>query len=163
VKWAIAMVALGASVGFFGACKQQAPDPNGVGPYVFGHTTRGQIHDGNCQPDVLEDGRKAIWCMALPPYKVGTKAADVDAYFAGTDNTAPLIELQLKVRGCIEQEAEAWMRERFGTPIENKATRVYWQNSFLWAAAELPSAPGRCVIHFLPLSETTEIARIKAK
>jgi hypothetical protein len=145
------------------ACSSKAPEPSGVGPYVFGHTTRGQVHDGNCQPTVLEDGRNAIWCMALPPIKVGTKVAEVDAYFGGTTKDAPLIELQLKVRGCIEDEADRWMRERFGAPAETKSTREYWNNAFLWAMAELPSEPARCIIHFLPLSEQAEIARLKSK
>ncbi|MGE5183232.1 MAG: hypothetical protein ACM31C_14280 [Acidobacteriota bacterium] len=145
------------------ACNSKPAEPSGVGPYVFGHTTRGQIHDGNCEPTTLEDGRSAIWCFALPPIKVGTKVAEVDAYFGGTTKAAPLIELQLKVRGCIEDEADRWMRTRFGAPFEAKSTREYWKNSFLWAMAELPSEPARCIIHFLPLSEQSEIARLKGK
>jgi hypothetical protein len=39
--------------------------------------------------------------------------------------------------------------------------RGYWKNAFLWAAALMPSEPGRCLVHFLPLSENAEIARIK--
>ncbi|HUJ61718.1 MAG TPA: hypothetical protein VLX92_24610 [Kofleriaceae bacterium] len=143
------------------ACEGKAPEPDGIGPYVFGKTTAGSVHDGNCQPTELRDGRKATWCFALPPFKVGKRVADVDAYFAGTEPTAPLIEVQLKVRGCREDEVDQWMRERFGPPIESKATREYWKNSFLWAAALLPSEPGRCLIHFLPVSENAEIARIK--
>jgi hypothetical protein len=33
----------------------------------------------------------------------------------------------------------------------------------MWVAALMPSEPGRCLVHFLPLSETAEIARIQAK
>ena len=33
------------------------------------------------------------------------------------------------------------MRTAFGPPIETKSTRGYWKNSFLWAAALLPSEP----------------------
>ena len=143
------------------SCKAPEPQVSGVGPYLFGHTTRGSIHDGNCQPTNLRDGRNATWCMALPPIKVGDTAAEVDAYFAGTEKTAPLIELQLKVRGCREDDADRWLRARFGPPIEAKSTREYWKNDFMWIAAKLPSEPGRCLIHFLPLSENQEIARIK--
>jgi hypothetical protein len=143
------------------ACGRDA-EPAGVGRYVFGRTTAGQVTDGVCQPTDLSDGRKATWCFALPPIKVGKRVAEVDAYFLGSDKTAPLIELQLKVRGCIEDEVDRWMRERFGPPIETKATREYWKNSFLWAAALLPSEPARCVIHFLPIAENAEIERLKA-
>jgi hypothetical protein len=170
---AISLVALATIAG----CKGRKAEPRGIGNYMFGRTTRASIHDGICQPTELTDGRKATWCFALPPVKVGKRVAEVDAYFLGTEppdidqmtpeqkkearGQLPLIEVQLKVRGCVEDEAEQWMRERFGPPIESKSTRVYWKNSFLWAAAFLPSEPGRCLIHFLPLSENGEIERIK--
>jgi hypothetical protein len=145
------------------SCNSRTPEPAGIGPYVFGKATLGNIHDGVCQPTELDDGRKATWCFTLPPIKVGKRVAEVDAYYLGSGKTAPLIELQLKVRGCVEDEADRWMRERFGPPIETKSTREYWKNSFLWAAAFLPSEPGRCLIRFLPLSENAEIERIKQK
>lgn len=165
------------------SCEGRQAEPSGLGKYRFGTTTRANVHEGNCQPTELTDGRKAVWCFALPPIKVGKRVAEVDAYFLGSDppplpDTAtkeevaarnkaqealPLIELQLKVRGCNEDEVDRWMRERFGPPIESKSTRQYWKNSFLWAAAFLPSEPGRCLIHFLPLSENAEIERLKQK
>ena len=161
------MKALLLALAALAACDGAKVEPNGLGNYKFGHTTRGSVHDGNCQPTELRDGRKAIWCFALPPIKVGKRTAEVDAYFLvtpqHTEQDAPLIELQLKVRGCVEDEAERWMRERFGPPIETKSTREYWKNSFLWAAAFLPSEPGRCLIHFLPLSENAEIERLKSE
>jgi hypothetical protein len=143
------------------ACSQKPAEPSGIGPYRFGHTTRGSIHDGICQPTDLNDGRKATWCFALPPIKVGKRTAEVDTYFLGTSNDAPLIEVQMKVRGCVEDEADQWIRARFGPPIESKGAREYWKNSFLWIGAFLPDQPGRCIIHFLPLSENAEIERLK--
>jgi hypothetical protein len=158
VKWLLLLAIAGCN---------SAPEPSGIGHYLFGHTVASNIHEGNCQPTKLNDGRNAIWCFAMTPIKIGKHVADVDTYFLNTppytDQTAPLIEIQLKVRGCVEDEAERWMRERFGPPIETKSTREYWKNSFLWAAAFLPSEPGRCVIHFLPISENAEIERIKAE
>ncbi len=146
------------------ACKGRPAEPSGVGPYVFGHTTWAQIHDGNCSPtDDVGQNRKGMWCTLLPPIKVGTKVADVDAFFLGTEKTAPLVELELKVRGCVEDEADRWMRERFGPPFQTKSTREYWKNSFLWASAELPSEPARCLIRFLPITETAEIQRLENK
>ncbi|HSR98933.1 MAG TPA: hypothetical protein VLM79_17875, partial [Kofleriaceae bacterium] len=79
------------------------------------------------------------------------------------EKTAKLIEIQLKVRGCHEDELDQWMRSALGPPIETRSTRAYWKNSFLWAAALLPSEPGRCLVHLLPLSENGEIDRIKQK
>jgi len=164
-------------------CEGRKGEPRGLGNYLFGRTTRANVHSGICQPTELTDGRKATWCFALTPIKVGKRIADVDAYFLGTEPPAlpesatkeqqdarkqaleqlPLIELQLKVRGCVEDELDRWMRERFGPPIESKSTRQYWKNSFLWAAAFMPSEPGRCLVHFLPLSENAEIERLKQK
>jgi len=147
------------------ACNSdQAPEFAGVGKYRFTKTTLADIKDGVCQPTDLDEGRrKATWCFALPPYKIANRVAEVDLYFDGTTPTAPLIEIQLKVRGCVEQDLETWMRASFGPPIETRAQRAYWKNSFLWAAALIPSAPGRCIVHLLPLSEAAEIARIKLK
>jgi hypothetical protein len=181
MRRALVAVALVASLA---ACEGRKAEPRGLGHYLFGRTTRANVHDGICQPTELTDGRKATWCFALPPIKVGKRVADVDAYFLGTEPPAlpddatkeqvaerklaleklPLIELQLKVRGCVEDEVDRWMRERFGPPDkDSKGTREYWHNSFLWAAAFLPSEPGRCIVHFLPLSENAEIDRLKQK
>ena len=108
-----------------------------------------------------------VWPNLYEPMPSGSGVAEVDTYFSlappYTKDTAPLIEIQLKVRGCVEDEADRWMRERFGPPIETKSTREYWKNSFVWAAAFLPSEPGRCVIHLLPLSENAEIDRLKTE
>jgi len=144
-----------------GACDSKPGQVTGLGHYVFGHTTRGSIHDGICQPTDLNDGRKATWCFALTPFKVGKRTAEVDAYFLGTANDGPLIELQLKIRGCVEDEADQWMRERFGAPIASEHNKEFWKNDIFWAGAWLPSEPGRCIIHFLPLSENAEIDRLK--
>ena len=165
-------------------CDERKPEINGLGPYRFGKTTRAQLQSGVCQPTELTDGRKATWCFALPPIKVGQRTAEVDAYFLGTDppllpenptdeqrkarkgelEKLPLIELQLKVRGCVEAELEQWLRKGYGgADPDSKGTRQYWHNSFMFMMAEIPSEPGRCIVHLLPASETAEITRLKAK
>ena len=143
------------------ACGSREPEFSGIGKFRFGHTTLADVNDGICQPTELNDGRKGTWCFAQTPFRIGKSNAEVDLYFLGTDPTARLIELQLKIRGCHEDELEQWMRGAFGPPVDSKATRGYWKNSFLWAAALMPSEPGRCLVHFLPLSENAEIDRIK--
>lgn len=144
------------------ACSRE-PEYSGVGRWRFTRSTLGDVTDGICQPTDLNDGRKGTWCFAQTPYRIASRSAEVDLYFLGTDKTARLIEIQLKVRGCLEDELERWMRTTFGPPIETRSTRGYWKNSFLWAAALMPSEPGRCLVHFLPLSENAEIERIKLK
>ena len=145
------------------ACSGREPEVSGIGRWRFTHTTLHDVQEGICQPTDLADGRKGSWCFALTPIKVGGRSAEVDLYFLGTEPTAKLIEIQLKVRGCREDELDQWMRSALGPPIETRSTRAYWKNSFLWAAALMPSEPGRCLVHLLPLSENGEIDRIKQK
>lgn len=143
------------------ACSSRAPEFAGVGKWRFSHTTLHDVTDGICQPADLNDGRKGTWCFAQIPFRIGKRNADVDLYFLGMDAAAKLIEIQLKIRGCQEDELDQWMRSAFGPPVDTRSTRGYWKNSFLWAAALMPSEPGRCVVHFLPVSENAEIDRIK--
>jgi len=143
------------------ACSGREAEFSGVGKYRFTHTTLADAKGGHCDPTDLPDGRKGTWCSLMPPYKIGKRAAEVDLYFLGTAQDAPLIEIQLNIRGCDENDTDRWMRESFGAPIEQKGNRGYWKNSFLWAMGELPSEPGRCRLRFLPLSENAEIERLK--
>jgi hypothetical protein len=158
-RGALALVALAGA-----ACSGRAPEYDGIGNWRFPHTRLQNIKEGMCQPSDLSDGRKATWCFAQPPIRIGREGKsniDVDLYFLGTEPSAPLIEIQLKVRGCHEDELEQWLRTGFGAPIESRAQRAYWKNSFLWIGALMPSDPGRCLVHVLPLSENAEIGRIK--
>src|SRR5262249_41926951 len=99
--------------------------------------------------------------FALPPIRIGKDNAEVNLYFLGTEPTAPLIEIQLQVRGCHDDELEQWLRAGFGLPMETKPQRAYWKNPFLWVPALMPREPGPCRAHLLPLSENAEIDRIK--
>jgi hypothetical protein len=143
-------------------CKQPEPDYTGIGKWRFGTSTLASVdYAPFCQATDLSDGRKATWCFNQTPFKIGTRTAEVDVYFLGTDKNAPLIEIQLLIRGCSESELDQWMRTAFGPPISTRTGRGYWQNKHLWAAALMPSEPGRCRVHMLPLSESGEIQRIK--
>jgi hypothetical protein len=145
-------------------CRQGSPEFSGIGKYRFGHTTLADVDEGLCQPTDIEDGRrKATWCFGLTPYKVANRPAEIDLYFDGHEPSGALIEIQLKIRGCVEQDLDTWMRTAFGPPYATRPERGYWKNSHLWAAALMPSDPGRCLVHFLPHSEQREIARIEQK
>lgn len=159
----MAAVALAAAALFaLAACgEKKAPAVSGIGKYKFTTTKLKHVRDGNCQPTELSDGRKGTWCFSLPGFKISKSIVEMDLYFLGQDPEASLIEIQLKIRGCVEADVESWMRAAFGPPIESKATRAYWKNQYLWAAALLPSEPARCIVHLLPLSENSEIERIK--
>jgi hypothetical protein len=177
-----------AALAALAACKgKQREQINGLGKYRFGHTTRADIRSNGatqCQPTELSDGRKATWCFALDPIMVGKRPANVSAYFLGADPPLlpegatedqidarraqlakePLIELQLQIRGCDEQQTEQWLRQLYGgADADSKGTQLYWHNDFQAIVAELPSEPGRCIVHLLPASETSEVTRLKAK
>src|SRR5262249_38712800 len=92
------------------ACKGREPEPSGVGQWSFTRSTLSDVKHGDCQPTKLFDGRQAVWCFGLTPYKIGKRVAEVDLYFLGTQPDARLIEIQLKVRGCLEDELDQFMR-----------------------------------------------------
>ena len=41
------------------ACGEKSPEFSGVGKWRFTHSVLKDVHDGNCQPTDLNDGRKA--------------------------------------------------------------------------------------------------------
>lgn len=131
----------------------------GFGAWKVGKTQRKEA-TGVCQPTELPDGRMGTWCFGQR-FAVAKRAAEVDLYFAGTAPESPLIELQLKVRGCDEAAVESWLRQHFGAPAELRGTRVYWRSKRMFLAAFLPQEPGRCILRMLPASEASEIERIK--
>ena len=146
------------------ACEAKRREPSGIGKWRFTATVaRDAQKVGICSKDTSSTGRAVIWCHTLPPIKVGDRTATVDLYFDGHADDGKLIEIQLGVRGCREEDLEAWLRRGFGPPRETRATRSYWQNSHLWIGALMPSEPGRCLVHVLPRSEQAEIARIQQK
>jgi hypothetical protein len=156
IRWAGIAVAVAVA----GGCEARQPEFSGVGRWSVVRTQRKDA-TGICQPTELPDGRAGTWCYRQPPFGLGKKAAEVDLYFAGAEPTSPLIELQLKVRGCVEGDIEVWLRQHFGAPYEQRGTRAYWRTSKMFLAAFLPQDPGRCVLRMLPLSEGGEIERIK--
>jgi len=164
-----AALVIAAGLALAGGCKKERGDYSGLGPWRFTTTTLKQALDSRtalgpiCQPTTLTDGRKATWCFNMPAIKVGRGTGEMDLYFDGTAPEAKLIEIQIKVRGCREDDVDHWMRLNFGPPFEQKSTRSYWKNKYLWAAALLPESTAVCRVHFLPLSENAEIERLKQK
>jgi hypothetical protein len=146
------------------ACEPKKAEPNGIGQWRFGHTTPKIARKyGLCDHTDTSTGRKVTWCHQMPPLKIANRNTTVDLYFDAHDDDANLIEIQLVVVGCNEDDLDRWIRTALGPPSETRSTRSYWQNSFMWVAALMPAEPGRCRMHFLPLSEKTEIERLKQK
>jgi len=148
------------------ACEAKKGQPSGIGKWrVAGAnpTVRKDAKEGICSKDTSSTGRAVTWCHTMPPMKIANRTATVDLYFDGHADDGKLIEIQLGIRGCVEDDLDRWIRSALGPPVETRATRGYWQNDFMWVAALMPSEPGRCLVHFLPLSEKSEIERIKQK
>ena len=146
------------------SCEAKKAEPNGIGQWRFGHTTpKIAAKYGLCDKTDTSTGRKVTWCHQMPPLKIANRNTTVDLYFDGHGDDGALIEIQLVVIGCVEDDLDRWLRSALGPPKETRATRSYWQNSFMWVAALMPAEPGRCRMHFLPPSETAEIERLKQK
>jgi hypothetical protein len=142
------------------ACKSEPPQYNGLGPY---NVKRTKLKDagGRCEPTDMPDGRKGMWCFGQPPLTVAGKKADIDLYFLGTEPDAPVIEIQLQIKGCNEGDLTLWIRRRFGAPDEDRGRWASWSNAAIFLIAELPSSPGRCLLRVLPASEKPEFDRLR--
>jgi hypothetical protein len=160
VRWLVA-TALGLALVIALAGCNRDDDYTGIGVWRFGHSVRSDVKTGRCDPTTLSDGRPALWCYLLQPYKIAGKVAELSLYFLGTGDDAPLIEIQLQVRGCVEDDVIGWLRTTFGAQTDDKPKRMYWSNPYMWIAAFVPDEPGRCTLHFLPRTELGEINRLR--
>lgn len=157
IRW----VALAIPLLFLAGCERKK-QPAGIGPYHVKRLTLGKA-PGRCDPTDLPDGRKGMWCYALPSVTVAGMKSDVSLYFGSNDPAAPVIEIQLQVGGCKESALSSWIRTNFGAPIEDRAKKVFWENANVYVVGELPSEPGRCLVRVLPKSEQAEFERLRAK
>lgn len=142
------------------ACTSPPPEYDGIGTWKVTRTTLKDA-TGRCDPTDLPDGRKGSYCFGQTPIKLAGAATEIDLYFDGTAPESKLIEEQLKVRGCREEPTLAFLRKVFGTPLETKGAKVFWQNRYVFVVAIAPSDPGQCLIRVFPLSETAEIAKTR--
>jgi len=166
VKWLlgaarqVAALSLAALLGT--ACAPDKAEYSGIGPYSVKRT---KLHNatGRCEPTELPDGRKGSWCSLQPRLTVGGRPADVDLYFLGVEPGAPLIEIQLEVRGCHDDALSLYLRKSFGDPVEDHGTWLAWKNANVFVIGLIPSDPGACRVRVFPLSEQPEIDRVRAK
>jgi hypothetical protein len=142
------------------ACKSPAPEYDGIGAWKV---TRTKLKDatGRCAPTDLPDGRKGSWCYGQAPLKLAGAMTEVDLYFDGTAPDSKLIEQQLKVRGCREEQTLGFLRKLFGSPSGTQGAKVFWENRYVFVVAIAPSEPAQCLIRVFPLSEKSEIEKMK--
>ena len=139
---------------------EQKKQPAGIGPYHVKKLTLGKA-GGRCDPTDLPDGRKGMWCYALPSLGVAGMKAEPSLYFGSSDPGAPVIEIQLQIAGCKEGPLAQWMRSNFGAPVEERSTKAFWENANVYVVGELPAEPGRCLVRVLPKSEKAEYERLQ--
>ena len=156
------VVVVAALVAFLslGGCERKK-QPAGIGPYNVKTLTLGKSR-GRCDPTDLPDGRKGMWCYALPSLGVAGMKAEPSLYFGSNDPAAPVIEIQLQIAGCKEGPLAGWIRTNFGTPVEERSTKMFWENANVYVVGELPSEAGRCLVRVLPKSEKAEFERLRA-
>lgn len=160
---ALATAALAATaLLFLPGCDRRDRSYAGIGTYQVGKTTLADA-SGRCEPTELPDGRKGTWCYLQPALTIASRPADVDLYFLGETPDAPMIELQLDVRGCEPDRLSLWLRERFGAPRTSTPTWSAWENRKLYLIAESPTDTSRCLIRVLPRSEQAEFERLRTK
>ncbi len=142
-----------------GGCERKQ-QPAGIGPYHVQKLTLAKA-PGRCDPTDLPDGRKGTWCYAQPKIGVAGMNADVDLYFGSTDPSSKVIEIQLQIRACKPGPLAMWLKTNFGAPVEERATKTFWENANVYVVGELPSESGRCLVRVLPRTETAEYERLR--
>ncbi len=155
-RWII-VAALGLAVA---GCKQDK-DLAGVGKWNVNKTKLSDA-TGRCLPEKLADGRDGSYCFAQPQFGIKGMTSEVDLFFAGTEPTSPLVKIQLKVRGCKDEQLFSWMQTNFGDPYEKVSPTVMrWKNAHLYAVGRIPFDTGLCILDFLPISEKAMADLIK--
>lgn len=129
----------------------------GIGRYHVNKLTLAKA-TGRCDPTDLPDGRKGTWCYAQPKLGIAGMNADVDLYFAGSEPTSPVIEIQFQIAGCKDEKLLTWLKTNFGAPAEDRGTKAFWETPAMYMVAELGA---RCMVRLLPKSEQAEYARLQ--
>lgn len=117
---------------------------------------------GRCLPEKLADGRAGSYCFAQPQFGIKGMTSEVDLFFASTEPDAALVKIQLKIRGCKEEQLFSWMQTNFGDPYEKLSPTVMrWKNSHLFIAGRMPFEPGLCILDIFPTAEKALFELIK--
>lgn len=152
MKWAVVLVML------LAACDRKPAEKAGIGRYNVNKLTLAKA-PGRCDPTDLPDGRKGMWCYAQPKIGIAGMNADVDLYFGANDPAAKVIEIKFQIPGCDDDKLHTWLKQSFGTPSEDRGTKLLWQLPVIYLIAELGP---RCLVRVLPKSEQAEFARLSS-
>jgi hypothetical protein len=144
------------AVTLLGSCSRKKGEIDGIGEYRIGVTT---VADGAvCTP------RGAYtWCSHNPGVAIGNRPADVDLYFAGTEETAKAVEILVSVKRCEVPLLVKDLEKQLGPSKEIASKLMVWRNTKVVIVAQLPAEPGRCEVNFLAHSETKRIAKLTGK
>lgn len=144
------------AVTLLGSCSRKKGEIDGIGEYRIGVTT---VADGTvCTPR-----GEYTWCSHNPGVAIGKRPADVDLYFAGTEETARAVEILVSVKRCDVPLLVKDLEEQLGPSKEIASKLMVWRNSKVVIVAQLPAESGRCEVNFLAHSETKRIAKLTGK
>jgi hypothetical protein len=147
-----AVVATAAAAG----CQRRRAEIDGIGRWKLGVTTLAEA-GGVCSPDEI------TFCSHAGTVPIGSQQADVNLYFAGRAPQAPLIEIELTIRGCNPDEAGPALTAALGEPTERRDKRMTWKGSRAYIAGRLPLEGRRCVISFVPATDAKRIGELAAE
>lgn len=149
--------ALAVALGLVG-CERKKPEPNGIDLWEFGKSTLAQAKTRTrCQ---AQDD--LTWCFGARELGLGKQGAQVQLFFKGHEDTAPLAEIALTVRACQGDELGASLERVLGVPERHAKSgdkKLFWRKPLMFVVADL-AASGGCEINFVEPADTKRIAEL---
>ncbi len=138
-------------------CKRAEPEIDGIGQY---HLNKTQLKEGVvCRP--IKDG--LTYCSNNPQIVIAEQVAQVDLYFRGTEDTAPLVEILVAVNRCKPNQIETALNSQLGAPGKTLEGKLFWEGKAAVIIAQLPASDGVCEINFVAPTEKDQIAHLKGE
>jgi hypothetical protein len=152
--WIFAFAAIATAAS---GCKREEAAIDGIGQY---HLNKTQLKDGVvCRP--IEDG--LTYCSNNPQLTIAEQLAQVDLYFRGAEETAPLVEILIAVNRCKPQAIEMALNTQLGTAGTQLDNKLFWEGKAAVIVAQLPAPDGVCEINFVAPKEKERIAQLKGE
>jgi hypothetical protein len=138
-------------------CERKEAEIDGVGEWRVGKTTRSA-------GVVCQDQEGGIsWCSHNGTIAIGGQSGNVDLYFDGHTDDAPLAEILVTVLRCREQPIEQALIEQLGAPAERVKSALVWQRPLVNIVAMLPSEPDLCELSFLHPNQTERLDSLRRR
>jgi hypothetical protein len=137
------------------ACKGKQAEIDGVADWHLGRTQKKEGYV--CTPQ--KDG--ITFCSSQPQIMIAEQAAEVLLYFAGNEDTAPLVEIILAIDRCRPEAVALAFEKQLGAPHESSGTTRIWSGKSAVIIAQLPTPDDRCEISFVDPTDAKRIAELR--